>query len=762
MFDKYPHNPASALKRVSEGRDPCQRDSRGCFVGEGVVPMQEVLPAPDFVPLEAAASLLSKAISTGILALTACELEEEDASPPVAVIRASPGAGKSREVREVLSSGMIAEIGEVAFLSPTLALSEEAAEHARMLGANAIAIRGRDATTPDGSETMCRKSALTSRAARLGLPIREHFCDRRGPDGEPLRCAHFDDCAYLAQLAPTENGRAQQRYLATSYLTLPDPTGREVGLRIIDETFFQQLEHTVDVALAAFTRPRLHYPQLIRAQAKTKRTEEHADLLKAAADVAGALVAGKSPLQLIYSAEDYERLARMEMAALPGVDGLTPDRDMAAQVKVLERAEMESRLAYRFRRLWLILAEAKRQGRDETERLSLVITQNAHHIRIFARKDLPSDAPLLLLDADADPQILAAIGCAPQAMTTLSLRPNAQVMQLHDRRMSKGTLLASLRLRWDWRSIIEREVLYDQLGPQGGVLVGATRAVVKAFFVDAGHDFEDLSETRISQIMLGTPLHGASWTWFGGRSLGSNRYRDHASVIIIGREELPVEVLENKARALFGDRPGEKLSFLEPNSAGQLLLPEETVPYLMTDGSACGVRVRCHPDRLIRALQRQGRECATRQLVERLRLARATYRKRVILGCSIPIPDLPVDRLLTWDELRPDRLAAAAVEAVQAKGGLRLSARGLTEDAPVTFTSENAAGTYRSRSTELVRDAHAAPEALGLGPLWPVWLRQRRCHAQEEPALVAARSGADAVARAEDIWGPLAACRSAR
>lgn len=77
----------------------------------------------------------------------------------------------------------------------------------------------RDATTPDGTGTMCRKSALTSRAVRLGLPIREHFCDRQEPDGEPQRCAHFDDCAYLAQLAPTENGGARQHYLATSYLS---------------------------------------------------------------------------------------------------------------------------------------------------------------------------------------------------------------------------------------------------------------------------------------------------------------------------------------------------------------------------------------------------------------------------------------------------------------------------------------------------------------------------------------------------------------
>ena len=50
--------------------------------------------------------------------------------------------------------------------------------------------------------------------------------------------------------------------------------------------------------------------------------------------------------------------------------------------------------------------------------------------------------------------------------------------------------------------------------------------------------------------MLETPLHGAYWLWFSGRALGTNRYRNFSTVIVIGREEVPVEALEDHGRAL--------------------------------------------------------------------------------------------------------------------------------------------------------------------------------------------------------------------
>jgi hypothetical protein len=105
------------------------------------------------------------------------------------------------------------------------------------------------------------------------------------------------------------------------------------------------------------------------------------------------------------------------------------------------------------------------------------------------------------------------------------------------------------------------------------VLIGATRKVVRRFFEDAGHDFTGLAEEEISRRMLDTRLHGAHWLWFGGRALGSNRYRNCSSVFVIGREEMPVEALEDKARAIFGDGEGPALEFVTPDAQGRTLRP---------------------------------------------------------------------------------------------------------------------------------------------------------------------------------------------
>ena len=319
--------------------------------------------------------------------------------------------------------------------------------------------------------------------------------------------------------------------------------------------------------------------------------------------------------------------------------------------------------------------------------------------------------------------------------------------------MSNHALLTQPGLRRAWRDVIRREVLLDRAGPRGGVLVGATRKVVRAFFEDAGHGLEGLTEAEVSRLMLDTRLHGACWTWFGGRSRGSNRYRDCSSVVVIGREELPVEALEGYARALFGDAPGEVLALVEPDEAGRRLLPEAVVPYLMADGSARGARVRLHPDPRVRAVQRQTRELATRQLVERLRLAHAPYRKRVILGSSVPIPDLPVDRLVAWEELCPSRMEAACAEALATKGAIRLSAAGLHADAPGTFPSPEAAKCFLKRNP----DARAWRPVEGWPSLVRADVRMATRGARAVPALILASDPASAREVASRAFGALAA-----
>lgn len=733
-------------------RDEAPRTRFGQFTGQGRVAL-DVAPSPSvFTPRSAATGILAAQIDGALDVLLAPRPADAGTAPcPVVALQASPGAGKSRMTRERLAQ--IEDLdADMVWHTPTLALADEATAHARGEGAVAHVFRGRSALNPATGTPMCAKADLAERVARAGLPVGQALCRRENEDGTVHLCAHFEVCAYQRQRAGLPEASVQ-RYMSTNYLTLPDPTGRDPALRVVDETFWAGLIRITEVPVDAFTAPRsgLHQPR--RDPRKGIAAGQHADLLAAASAVVRLLDAGGTLADLRLTPEDLDAFAEMEISAAPPDPNIRPDQDDAMQGQAIEAVLAALQQARRFRWIWLILAAAMRQGRARSERLTLVRdAEGVRRLRIFGRADLPRNAPLLLLDADADPVILDAVAPGAQ-VKTLSLRPNAHVVQVEDRRMAHGKLRTQIGLRRSWVAVIRAEVLRDRAGPRGGVLVGATKKVVRQFFIDAGHDLDAMGEDKATAFMLATPLHGARWTWFGGRSLGDNRYRDFSAVAVIGREELPVDALEDQSRALFGDTEGAALAFVEPDAAGRRLLPEAVVPYDMTDGGMWGAHVRVHPDPRIRALQRQSRECATRQLVERLRLAHAAYPKRAILGCNIPIPGLPVDELVRFEHLVPPRMAQACVEAFLAGRPLRLSAPGLHADAPGTFPSPDAAKKFMGRNP-----LESVSLPTGIGTVLHVRLRLDQRGARTTEALVMAETAAAARKTAEAAYGPLSAC----
>ena len=364
----------------------------------------------------------------------------------------------------------------------------------------------------------------------------------------------------------------------------------------------------------------------------------------------------------------------------------------------------------------------------------------------------PRKVPTLLLDADAPPEIVERM--FPGAdLVQVDLRPNAEVVQVSDRTFSAASL-KNPELRKEVVSLVRAEVLADRRQGARDVLVIATKKVVRQFFEDAGHKLDDMTGAEISRFMLDTELHGARWLWFGPGALGLNEYKNFGTAIVLGREELPVDALEDFLRAIQGDT-GAELRLVSEDAKGHKRLPRETVPYLMADGSGAAAKVTVHPDPMGRALQMQTRELATRQGFERLRLATATERKRVILACSIPVPGLPVDRLVTWDELRPSRFEAAQAEAAQRGGVLRLSAAGLAEDAPETFPTAGAAKRWFGTEGKEAVNGYAPLIRYNISGAYPLTLRRVSLRLQGQrgpkptPALVILSGDARAMAEAQ-------------
>jgi hypothetical protein len=100
------------------------------------------------------------------------------------------------------------------------------------------------------------------------------------------------------------------------------------------------------------------------------------------------------------------------------------------------------------------------------------------------------------------------------------------------------------------------------------------------------------------------------------------------------------------------------------------------------------------------------REAGLNQSIARIRAVNATTPRRILLFTNVPVENLPVDRLGTYDEILSeiigpnwDRLRA--VEAAMDDGaggvvaGLRLSAAGLHADAPHVWPTTAAAKSWR-------------------------------------------------------------------
>ena len=717
--------------------------AQGCggrWVGAGALATDKPAEAPQWLGAAEAADRIRKAVEGAVEAVLA-GVE----APPVLAVAASPGAGKSRVAREVLAARLDELPGDVAFYAPTLALAEEAAEHFRALGVEALVVRGREALRPDGGGPMCQRAGLVGLLKSAGLEVGANICRRKGPGGAEEVCPHRAGCPWVEQWAELRSGPVVRCY-AHAHLWLPDTSGRgEPALRVIDESCWSGALGAAEVSLGRWLGLRRCAPELA------------ADLHKAAADVLNMLRTGSGLGALRWTAEELRAFAAGEGGG--GVIHAGPsasDEEIAAAAR--QRGDADKGAGARAA-VWRLLAEAKEAGRDTCERVALGGAGASEGLRVHWRKAMP-EGPVVLLDADADETILRALWPVREVqLVKAELRPVAEVVQVTDKSFSKRALLGlegepgGAELRAEVVGLVRLEVLRQRAAGGGGVLVVASKAVVRQFFADAGRPAP----------ALGAELHGARWAWYGSATRGLNDWRDFGAVLLVGREELPPEALAAQARALFGDGP-EPLDLPAPDSAGAVLPPEVALPVLMAEGSARALVGRAYTEPRLRALQHQHRELGLRQAAERLRLAHADKPKRVLVLSRVPVPGLPVAELAAWADLAPSRFTRALAEAALRSGILRTSAAGLAADAPETFRSLDAAKCWlRTPEAEAVkwggapnRDSLGAPPYLIATPATARMLQQR---GRATPLLVLSGrplEPLEARQRAEAVLGQLA------
>lgn len=122
---------------------------------------------------------------------------------------------------------------------------------------------------------------------------------------------------------------------------------------------------------------------------------------------------------------------------------------------------------------------------------------------------------------------------------------------------------------------------------------------------------------------------------------GIDGWKDHDAIVVIGRNEPPIEEVEAIARCVF-------LTDKVPlQFAGEWTVEERG--YRLKSGQF-GVEVVRHPDPRVQAILEQLREGESQQAIDRLRLVHAATPKRVYLLSNIAL-DIDVDQVVTWDEM---------------------------------------------------------------------------------------------------------------
>ncbi|BBU56450.1 hypothetical protein KU6B_27150 [Mameliella alba] len=632
-------------------------------------------------------------------ATSAPETSEEDCA--VLALKVTAGLGKTATTLRAIArhgEALLAR-GHVLFYVPTLDLAERAHSEFLRLAPNipSRVIRGREALRPfDRSKQMCENADLAKRITGLVPSVTQALCRSTDADGNFVQSSCASECPYLGQ---KDVAGPHVVFLSHAYLTVSPPIDDyfPVVLRVVDEKVWPTLKRISRITVEDFMR--------------APPSDLGGELLDALAKAKTLVVDGLQRQLPLFrhlrhdglSTETISALCEAESKSRKQLD-INPAQDIEAkQFRVATFDNRAFSASLRRQRIFGLLSE-KDSGHCNNLRLLETIVKDVSRqsIEISTTEDLPRDAPMLMLDADADREITARI--VPGAeLVAIECPPVADIVQVKDVTLSGTWLLDEEKgaaRRTGVLDIVKREV---SNAAGGGVLLVATKKVLGALQTDVTGRAPD-DDDGLRQLLL-----GAVPRWFGPGTQGVNDFEDYAAIVVVGRLQPDVSDMEASARAIFG----KDLLPIVSHDGGPL--PALKSFHLMSDGSDPQAKCHTHPDTRVHAVIAQTRECATLQAIARLRLVSPVRRKRVVILSSLPLPGFPVTRLVAFDQLarglehEPDPAGficmEAALRALRRRPvcGTRLSAGGLAADLPRDFeTDDQAKGFRRGRPTDHV------------------------------------------------------------
>jgi len=544
---------------------------------------------------------------------------------------------------------------------------------------------------------------------------------------EERLCEFYDKCPAILQRK--EIRQAHVVFMPHAFLTLavPEELQRVRGV-VADERIFHLFLHTTTFRLDTLRRER-RPPKVSKKEAEQGATGE--DFLadrNLAADIAyHALQAGRCPAQSLadyregkLNGLDLVRSAKRvcshaiaaSQAIVPGMplDDIKSICDSPTGTEVREEARFWSIVQERIEALRPeyirsgLVAAAVANGHPEAAekfpalasgdrdyRIQLLKEETregerAEKVRISWRtKPNWESAPLLLLDASADPSITGKIFSGRKVVVHDVPAPlNVRTVAVVDSTYSNAAIvrrgkpreadrLQAARTKDKLRKLISG---VSSLYGFGRVVIGANVIVRRAI----GEKW--------------SPPSNVDWCHYGAmRGLDFAKY--HAAALSFGRMEVPVRSIDGLVAALTYDDPEPEEPFdrngdgIDAESGESLRVPMGDQVMQMRSGADVTVQVPTYPGRWAKIVQKQYREEELRQFLGRLRPVYREGEAPTWIAVSRVLPDeIVVDDVINLDDLVSSKLFTMRLwDACRLSGGV-MHAGLLPLAAPMLYAGE--------------------------------------------------------------------------
>lgn len=541
-------------------------------------------------------------------------------------------------------------------------------------------LRGRTEGAERGNAP-CQRWREADRLQKKGFPVFSNLC-RHVSDGEVSECPYFGDCEYIK--AYQEAYDAPFVIMVHAHLGLPWAPQAEV-LSWFEEPeepelrLFRPAYATIVICDEDPTRHLVEHRTLPRSRLQELRQDGLGNHLLAGLNAPDGLlsylrkkgVTGERVREIAKVVRDNE--AKTQRVVAPD------EADAAIGMQLQERIALAPILDR--------LADELKCGR---EGVSYSLSLDGDKVIAQGRRPYPfTEARLLVLDGTANPAILKQFIPDLELAPELPVRRNAYVVQVRNLTFFKG-------------SLIDKDEDTGQPSPttrlaEVAQFIGLVATTGKTLAVTNKPVRCALTgEDENARLPVSAPYRGADIAHFGNIR-GVNDFEGHANVVILGREELPVDAAERRAMAIWYDTD-EPIVRVEPDANGNVNYPKQARSYQHPSGPrpSKSVQVSVHPDRRVQAVLEQVREAESLQAIDRLRLIHNAETKHVWILCNIPL-DIPVDCLTTWRRLLDTtRKMLAILSRCDEKGwdAVSLAKAELHGRFPELWPTEQAAGKW--------------------------------------------------------------------